>query len=187
MRRLFFALATIAFTTPAGVAAAAPSGALPAHAAPSGLHSIDGTDGGRLLVGALSKQSSTDAAFRAALRTIRGGYFDTTPNLVGVVRSTDQSLTIAAFTATLQRAPVNGMVYTIFDPSGGSRVGVFFDLGGRHERNLAGPVRGQYCCRDRQGRSGSLAHHVAQRVQIAPRHRPATYAASWAREEKPSF
>jgi len=128
MRRLLLALAFIALSTPAGVANAAPSGALPDRAAPSALRSVDGTEGGRLLTGPLSKQPSTDAAFRAGLATIRGRYFDTPATVVGVVRSTDQRVSIAAFTATLGQAPVNGMLYTIFDPAGSSRVGVFFDV-----------------------------------------------------------
>ena len=128
MHRLLIALVFLVLSTPAGVANAAPSDALPGRAAPSGMQSIDGAQGGRLLAAALSNQPSTDAAFRAGLATIRGRYFDAPATVVGAVRSTDQRVTIAAFTAALGQAPVNGMLYTIFDAAGSSRVGVVFDI-----------------------------------------------------------
>jgi len=131
MHSLLFASLLLTFTLRPAFAGQSRTGTLPAHSAPEGLKSIDSPNGGRLLVGTLTKQSSTDAAFRAGLAKLRHGYFDTAPNLVGVVRSRDESVTIAPFTATLQRAPINGMIYTLFDPAGSARVGVCFDYAQR--------------------------------------------------------
>ncbi|MCW3052970.1 MAG: hypothetical protein JWN14_2140 [Chthonomonadales bacterium] len=131
MRSLLLAFAFIAFASSAALAGQSRAGTLPGHVAPGGLKSIDIPEGGRLLVGGLSKQSSTDAAFRTSLGTIRQGYFDAALNLVGVVRNKDQSVTIAPFTATFQKMPVNGMIYTLFDPSGNTRVGILFDTAQR--------------------------------------------------------
>src|SRR4051812_36006487 len=99
MHNMMLTAAFTAIIVSGAIGSRAETGALPAHAAPAGLQSIEGASGGRLLVGDLPNQASTDAAFRAGLKSVRSGYFDSAPSLVGVVRTADGRVTIAPFTA----------------------------------------------------------------------------------------
>ena len=127
MRILSLTLSIVACAVLTAGAGHAQTGKLPVHAAPSGFQSIEGEYGGRLLFGAISDQASGDAAFRTGLKALRGGYFDAAPNMASNVRSKDGNITIAPFTSTIGKAPVNGAVYSVSDSAGSAHVGILFD------------------------------------------------------------
>ncbi|MBC5801189.1 MAG: hypothetical protein GIX03_05850 [Candidatus Eremiobacteraeota bacterium] len=118
-----------------GAVSAAQGRMLPQHAAPRGLRSADVANGGRVMVGSLRGVNSTQDAFVAGLRRLRG-YFDGRPHMLGAVRSANGAITIGAFDATLRGAPVRGIAITAFEPRGGSRVGILFDYSDRIARSI---------------------------------------------------
>jgi hypothetical protein len=133
VRSAALVLAVAAFTPLAAPAA----DALPARPAPAGLRAVGGNAGGRILDGNVAGPAgaSPAGAFRAGIALVRT-YFDAPPQILGAVRSSDRTLTLGLFKATLDGAPVGGFVLTTYVPKGPSRVDVLFDRSDRVNRSM---------------------------------------------------
>jgi hypothetical protein len=133
--------AAMQFTLTAAVVALALPGLVPATASAAsgteGLRSIAGNTGGHILDGrvATAGHATVDGVFRAAL-VVAKTYFGERPQILGVVRSNDETLTLGLFKAQLKGAPVGGFVLTTFVPNGASRVDILFDRSDRVGKSM---------------------------------------------------
>jgi hypothetical protein len=131
---------SFAFTVAVAAALASspvvPAGAdqLPPRARPSGLHEMNGPSGGRILEGTLGAGSSAGSLRDEVRRT--SGYFDAAPELTSIVQSRDGRVTMAQFTATLERSPIAGLLVIVRDGNH-SRVALLFD----RQRDIAQSIR----------------------------------------------
>ncbi len=98
---------------------------LPPHAAPSAFRAIDVSSGGRILQGTLPHANSPAQALRAGVR-LGAAYFDDSPQLTGIVQSTDGHVTLAQFRATLAHQAMTGLLVAVTG-SGTSRIAFLFD------------------------------------------------------------
>jgi hypothetical protein len=106
-------------------AAPAAAATLPGNAAPSGMSVADLSGGGRILQGALPKSASGVGALRTGLRRARR-YFDAPPHVIAARSSTDGSVGIALFDATIRSRPVEGLIVATVG-SGASHIAYLFD------------------------------------------------------------
>lgn len=99
---------------------------LPTQAAPDGLKTFDMPEGGRILFGKPGDSSSGPSTFKSGLRRTKG-YFDTSLNLLSVVRSKNGEVTMGSFSAILRGTAVGGLAISMYDPDGHSRLAFLFD------------------------------------------------------------
>jgi hypothetical protein len=101
------------------------AGTLPSRQAPQNYKTYDDATGARIVVGSPGQFSSPKQAFLAGRGQFKG-YFDPTPRIVKAIQNKQRNVAILAFSGSIQRDKIVGLVLVKCPQSGDSRLDIAY-------------------------------------------------------------